>query len=86
MCDVIFVTPLISCPSNALCRSAATTSLALECAGQAVKGKQNQLKSHGNVNQPNVAHAIFAAEMDILYEQNVIGVHEGESLLNATWH
>ena len=47
--------------------------------------KQKELKKAGLGNKDKVAVAITDEEVDILYENNMLGVSSGESLLNTVW-
>ena len=47
--------------------------------------KQKELKKAGLGNKDKAAVAITDEEVDILYENNMLGVSSGESLLNTVW-
>ena len=47
--------------------------------------KQKELKKAGQGNKDKAAVAITGEEVDILYENNMLGVSSAESLLNTVW-
>ena len=49
------------------------------------KAKQKELKKAGRGNKDKAAVAITDEEVDILYENNLLGVSSAESLLNTVW-
>ena len=50
-----------------------------------LQAKQKELKKAGRGNKDKPAVAITDEEVDILYENNLLGVSSTESLLNTVW-
>ena len=50
-----------------------------------LQAKQKELKKAGRGSKGKAAVAITDEEVDILYENNMLGVSSAESLLNTVW-
>ena len=56
-----------------------------ELARQSRRSKQKELKKAGRGNKSKAAVALTDEEIDLLYENNMLGVSSAESLLNTVW-
>ena len=55
----------------------------MNCLVKGLQAKQKELKKAGRGNKDKAAVAITDEEVDILYENNMLGVSSAESLLNT---
>ena len=53
---------------------------------QALQARSKQLKKDGKGNKPNEAEALTDEEVNTLYEKNLLGISNAESLLNTLWY
>ena len=56
-----------------------------EVARKSLQSKQKELKKAGRGNKSKAAVALTDVEIDLLYENNMLGVSSAESLLNTVW-
>ena len=59
--------------------------VAFERARKCLEAKNKQLKKEGKGNRPNAAEALSDDEISILYEKNLLGISNGEALINTLW-
>ena len=59
--------------------------VAFERARKCLEAKNKQLKKEGKGNRPNAAEALSDDEINILYEKNLLGISNGEALINTLW-
>ena len=59
--------------------------VAFERARKCLETKNKQLKKEGKGNRPNAAEALSDDEINILYEKNLLGISNGEALINTLW-
>ena len=59
--------------------------VAFERARKCLEAKTKQLKKEGKGNRPNAAEALSDDEISILYEKNLLGISNGEALINTLW-
>ena len=57
--------------------------VAFERARICLEVKNKQLKKEGKGNRPNAAEALSDNEINILYEKNLLGISNGEALINT---
>ena len=56
--------------------------IAFECKRKCLEAKNKQLKKKGKGNRPNAAEALSDDEINILYGKNLLGISNGEALIN----
>ena len=56
-----------------------------ERARRCLETKNKQLKKDGKGNRPNAPEALSDDEINILYEENLLGISNGEVLINTLW-
>ena len=56
--------------------------VAFECKRKCLEAKNKQLKKKGKGNRPNAAEALSDDEINILYGKNLLGISNGEALIN----
>lgn len=56
-----------------------------ELTRKSLQSKQKELKKAGRGNKDKAAVALTDDEIDVLYENNLLGVSSAESLLNTVW-
>ena len=59
---------------------------AFEQVRAALKAKSKELKKSGKGNKPNAAQAITDNEISVLYEKELLGTSNPESLINTIWY
>ena len=59
------------------------SDVAFERARKCLEAKNKQLKKEGKGNRPNAAEALSDDEINILYEKNLLGISNGEALINS---
>ena len=59
--------------------------VAFECKRKCLEAKNKQLKKKGKGNRPNAAEALSDDEINILYGKNLLGISNGEALINTLW-
>ena len=59
--------------------------VAFERKRKCLEAKNKQLKKKGKGNRPNAAEALSDDEINILYEKNLLGISNGEALINTLW-
>lgn len=61
------------------------TDRKFELTRKCLSSKQKELKSEGRGNKDQAAATLTAKEVDILYENMLLGLHSPESLINTLW-
>ena len=59
--------------------------VAFEHARKCLEAKNKQLKKEDKGNRPNAAEPLSDDEINILYEKNLLGISNGEGLINIPW-
>ena len=59
--------------------------VAFERARKCLKAKNKQLKKEGKGNIPNAAEDPSDDKISMLYEKNLMGISNGEALINTIW-
>ena len=59
--------------------------VAFERKRKCLEAKNKQLKKKGKGNRPNAAEALSDDEINILYGKNLLGISNGEALINTLW-
>ena len=59
--------------------------VAFERKRKCLEAKNKQLTKKGKGNRPNAAEALSDDEINILYGKNLLGISNGEALINTLW-